>query len=67
MLGIGEQFPIYELGLDEVVKECREKNLFFNIDVEKHVAEVDIVFVSVNTPTKTQGLGVGKVDELGCV
>jgi len=59
-----EQLPIYEPGLDDVVKHCRGKNLFFSTDVEKHVAEADIVFVSVNTPTKTQGLGAGKAADL---
>ncbi|KAF2313649.1 hypothetical protein GH714_012578 [Hevea brasiliensis] len=52
-----EQLPIYEPGLDGVVKECRGRNLFFSTEVEKHVSEADIVFVSVNTPTKTRGLG----------
>ncbi|KAE8707338.1 UDP-glucose 6-dehydrogenase 3 [Hibiscus syriacus] len=56
--------PIYEPGLDEVVKKCRGKNLFFSTDVEKHVSETDIVFVSVKTPTKTQGLGAGKAADL---
>ncbi|KAE9590327.1 hypothetical protein Lal_00028032 [Lupinus albus] len=59
-----DQLPIYEPGLDDVVKQCRGKNLFFSSDVEKHVYEADIVFVSVNTPTKTQGLGAGKAADL---
>lgn len=59
-----EQLPIYEPGLDDVVKQCRGRNLFFSTDVEKHVAEADIVFVSVNTPTKTSGLGAGKAADL---
>ncbi|XP_021761535.1 UDP-glucose 6-dehydrogenase 3-like [Chenopodium quinoa] len=59
-----DQLPIYEPGLDEVVKQCRGKNLFFSTDVEKHVREADIVFVSVNTPTKTRGLGAGKAADL---
>lgn len=59
-----DQLPIYEPGLDDVVKSCRGKNLFFSTEVEKHVAEADIVFVSVNTPTKTQGLGAGKAADL---
>lgn len=59
-----DQLPIYEPGLDDVVKQCRGKNLFFSNDVEKHVAEADIVFVSVNTPTKSQGLGAGKAADL---
>ncbi|KVH96190.1 UDP-glucose 6-dehydrogenase 1 [Cynara cardunculus var. scolymus] len=59
-----ETLPIYEPGLDEVVKKCRGKNLFFSNEVEKNVAEADIVFVSVNTPTKTSGLGAGKAADL---
>lgn len=59
-----DNLPIYEPGLDDVVKQCRGKNLFFSTDVEKHVCEADIVFVSVNTPTKTRGLGAGKAADL---
>ncbi|KAL1557145.1 UDP-glucose 6-dehydrogenase 1 [Salvia divinorum] len=59
-----DRLPIYEPGLDDVVKHCRGKNLFFSTDVEKHVFEADIVFVSVNTPTKTSGLGAGKAADL---
>ncbi|CAI9096484.1 OLC1v1032645C1 [Oldenlandia corymbosa var. corymbosa] len=59
-----DHLPIYEPGLEDVVKECRGRNLFFSNDVEKHVADADIVFVSVNTPTKTQGLGAGKAADL---
>lgn len=59
-----DQLPIYEPGLEDVVKQCRCRNLFFSTDIEKHVAEADIVFVSVNTPTKTQGLGAGKAADL---
>ncbi|KAG2545774.1 hypothetical protein PVAP13_9KG231314 [Panicum virgatum] len=59
-----DTLPIYEPGLDDVVKQCRGRNLFFSTDVEKHVAEADIIFVSVNTPTKTRGLGAGKAADL---
>jgi UDPglucose 6-dehydrogenase len=59
-----DQLPIYEPGLDDVVKQCRGRNLFFSNDIEKHVAEADIIFVSVNTPTKTCGLGAGKAADL---
>lgn len=59
-----DQLPIYEPGLEDVVKQCRGNNLFFSTDVEKHVRESDIIFVSVNTPTKTQGLGAGKAADL---
>lgn len=59
-----DTLPIYEPGLDEVVKACRGRNLFFSTDVKKHVAEGDIIFVSVNTPTKTKGLGAGMAADL---
>ncbi|RWW89848.1 hypothetical protein BHE74_00001114 [Ensete ventricosum] len=59
-----DQLPIYEPGLEDVVKQRRGRNLFFSTDVEKHVGEVDIIFVSVNTPTKTRGLGAGKAADL---
>ncbi|URD81850.1 UDP-glucose 6-dehydrogenase [Musa troglodytarum] len=58
------QLPIYEPGLDDAAKQCRGKNLFFSTDIEKHVSEADIIFVSVNTPTKTRGLGAGKAADL---
>lgn len=55
-----DKLPIYEPGLDEVVQACRGKNLFFSSNVEEKVAEADIIFVSVNTPTKTSGMGAGR-------
>ncbi|KAL9326370.1 hypothetical protein ACSQ67_007015 [Phaseolus vulgaris] len=58
------KLPIYEPGLEEVVNQCRGKNLLFSTDVEKHVYEADIIFVSVNTPTKVRGLGAGKAADL---
>ena len=59
-----DKLPIYEPGLDEVVRKTRDKNLFFSTDVDKHIAEADIIFVSVNTPTKTFGQGAGKAADL---
>jgi len=59
-----ETLPIYEPGLDEVVKEARGRNLFFSTDVEKGIAEANIIFVSVNTPTKTFGQGAGYAADL---
>ncbi len=56
--------PIYEPGLDEIVFESRNKNLFFSTEVDRHIAEADIIFVSVNTPTKTFGQGAGKAADL---
>ncbi|MCP4398386.1 MAG: UDP-glucose 6-dehydrogenase [bacterium] len=59
-----ETLPIYEPGLDEVVKEARGRTLFFSTDVEKGIADADIIFVSVNTPTKTFGQGAGYAADL---
>ena len=59
-----DDLPIYEPGLDEVVRRTRDKNLFFSTDVNRHIAEADIIFVSVNTPTKTFGQGAGKAADL---
>jgi len=59
-----DSLPIYEPGLDEVVSECRGRNLFFSSDIEKSIEEADIIFVSVNTPTKTYGEGAGKAADL---
>ena len=59
-----DNLPIYEPGLDEIVKNTRGKNLFFSTDVNKHIAEADIIFVSVNTPTKTFGQGAGRAADL---
>ncbi len=59
-----DDLPIYEPGLYEVVKECRGRNLFFTTDVERGIEENDIIFVSVNTPTKTFGRGAGCAADL---
>jgi UDPglucose 6-dehydrogenase len=56
--------PIYEPGLDEVVKTTRGKNLHFSTDVKGAIAAADIVFVAVNTPTKTYGVGAGRAADL---
>ena len=52
--------PVYEPGLDAVVRECRGKNLFFSSNVEKAILESEMIFLSVNTPTKTFGIGAGR-------
>lgn len=59
-----EQLPIYEPGLDDVVLSARNRNLFFSTEVNRHIAEADIIFVSVNTPTKSFGQGAGKAADL---
>ncbi len=56
--------PIYEPGLVDVVKEVRGRNLFFSTDIAAAVRECDIVFVGVNTPTKTFGRGAGMASDL---
>jgi hypothetical protein len=50
-----DDLPIYEPGLLEIVQACRGKNLFFSNDVAGEINKADIVFISVNTPTKTKG------------
>ena len=62
--GIRISLPIYEPGLDEIVKAARGRNLFFSTDIEKGIRESDIIFVSVNTPTKTFGVGAGMAADL---
>jgi UDPglucose 6-dehydrogenase len=56
--------PIYEPGLAEVVKECRGRNLHFSTDVKAKIQDCDMIFVSVNTPTKKTGLGAGRAADL---
>lgn len=56
--------PVYEPGLDEIVKQCRGKNLFFTTQELPHLQEADIIFISVNTPTKTYGMGKGRAADL---
>ena len=59
-----DNLPIYEPGLKDVVEKVRGKNLFFSTDVEGAIREADIVFVAVNTPTKTFGQGAGMASDL---
>jgi UDPglucose 6-dehydrogenase len=59
-----DELPIYEPGLDEIVKARRGVNLFFSTDVEKEIRECEIIFVSVNTPTKNFGAGAGMAADL---
>lgn len=59
-----DNLPIYEPGLKELVEQSRGRNLFFTTDVEKGIKEAHIIFVSVNTPTKTFGSGAGKAADL---
>ncbi|MBK1442786.1 nucleotide sugar dehydrogenase, partial [Parapedobacter sp. ISTM3] len=58
------KLPVYEPGLAEVVGEARGRNLFFSTDVDRAIAEADMIFISVNTPTKTYGKGKGMAADL---
>lgn len=59
-----DQLPIYEPGLDEIVFRCRGRNLFYSTDIPNGIRNADIIFVSVNTPTKTFGAGEGHAANL---
>jgi UDPglucose 6-dehydrogenase len=59
-----DDLPIYEPGLLEVVKEARGRNLFFSTDIDQAIRESEMIFISVNTPTKTYGLGKGRAADL---
>jgi UDPglucose 6-dehydrogenase len=67
-----DRLPIYEPGLKDIVKHARDgaanerlPNLFFSTNIDKAISEADLIFVSVNTPTKTNGSGAGRAYELG--
>ena len=58
------KLPIFEPGLAEIIKRCRNKNLTFSTNVEEEIGFADLIFISVNTPTKIKGLGAGKASDL---
>jgi UDPglucose 6-dehydrogenase len=58
------RLPVYEPGLDAVVSRARGRNLHFSTVVEEAIAAADMVFISVNTPTKTKGVGAGQASDL---
>ena len=58
------KLPIYEPGLKQVVECGRGRNLFFSTEIEANIAAADIVFVAVNTPTKTHGIGKGSASNV---
>ena len=58
------KLPVYEKDLNLLIKNNRNKNLFFTTEIEKSISEADIIFISVNTPTKTRGLGAGYASDL---
>jgi UDPglucose 6-dehydrogenase len=59
-----DHLPIYEPGLDKIVRQVRNRNLFFSTEVEQNIKKSDVIFVSVNTPTKTFGAGNGMTADL---
>ena len=59
-----DELPIYEPGLDEVVREARGRNLTFSTQVESAISEANIIFIAVNTPTKSFGIGAGRAANL---
>ena len=59
-----DKLPIFEPGLAEIVGRCRGKNLHFSTSINEKIKNADMVFISVNTPTKKNGLGAGKASDL---
>ena len=58
------KIPIYEPGLSDIVAQARGRNLFFSTEVDRAIEEAEMIFISVNTPTKTYGLGKGMAADL---
>ena len=58
------KLPVFEPGLQELIAKTRNKNLFFSTNIKEAIESADIIFISVNTPTKTKGLGAGKSSDL---
>ncbi len=58
------KLPIYEPGLDSVISKCRNINLDFSTDIERKISLADMIFISVNTPTKKKGVGAGQASDL---
>ena len=58
------KLPIFEPGLEKIVEETRGKNLHFSTNIETELSKADMIFISVNTPTKTKGIGAGKAIDL---
>ncbi len=56
--------PIYEPGLEKIIRRCRGRNLYFSTDVKKYISSADMIFISVNTPTKKKGIGAGQASDL---
>ncbi len=59
-----DSLPIYEPGLSEIISRCRGKNLHFSTSIKEKINNADMIFISVNTPTKKKGIGAGKASDL---
>ncbi len=59
-----EELPVYEQGLSDIIEKTRGKNLFFSNNISKAINDSEIIFMAVNTPTKTEGEGAGKASDL---
>tara|TARA_B100000886_G_scaffold22974_1_gene14557 strand:- start:1134 stop:2543 length:1410 start_codon:yes stop_codon:yes gene_type:complete len=59
-----KELPIFEPNLNEIVQKARGKNLFFSTDIKSKIAEADLIFISVNTPTKEKGFGAGQASDM---
>ncbi len=59
-----DNLPVYEPGLSEIILKTRDVNLNFSTEIEKHISNADIIFISVNTPTKVSGFGAGQASDL---
>ena len=59
-----DELPIYEPGLDQIIRKCRGVNLHFSTDLKENISIADMIFISVNTPTKNRGIGAGKASDL---
>ena len=59
-----DKLPIFEPGLNDIVQGARGKNLFFSTDIDSAIREAEMIFLSVNTPTKTYGVGAGRAADL---
>ena len=59
-----DNLPVFEPGLKEVINEVRSKNLFFSNNVKRAIEKADMIFISVNTPVKKNGIGAGQTSDL---
>ena len=58
------KIPVFEPGLAEIIEKTRDKNLFFSVNIDQAIEDSEMIFMAVNTPTKTSGLGAGMASDL---